>query len=31
LQQLVSKPSNFPAMAQRRHDIGNKYASLGVV
>ena len=31
LHQLVSEPSNFPAMAQRRRDGGNKYASLGVV
>lgn len=31
LHQLVSKPSNFPTMTQRRHDGGNKYASLGVM
>jgi hypothetical protein len=29
--QLVSKPSNFSAMARRKRDEGNIYASFGVV
>jgi len=31
LHQLVSEPGNFPAMAQRKREGGERYASFGVV